>query len=124
MHRLLPPLAPGAGQLAKGGSSLSVESGLFRALAHPYAPPHTDFLLLRAPVRVRRCRHSNSRAARAEGGRLGWQHGAPLTPTYRSHMCARVQAGTMQLRELDSTVVVGQQLPMLRVPAPNAREVK
>ena len=30
----------------------------------------------------------------------------------------------MQLRELTGTVTVGQELPMLRVPAPNAREVK
>lgn len=35
-----------------------------------------------------------------------------------------MQAGTMQLRELTGTVTVGQELPMLRVPAPNAREVK
>lgn len=39
-----------AGQLEPGASSLSVESGLFRSLAFPYAPPHTDFLLLRTPV--------------------------------------------------------------------------
>jgi hypothetical protein len=30
----------------------------------------------------------------------------------------------MQLRELSGTIVVGQELPMLRVPAPTAREVK
>jgi len=35
-----------------------------------------------------------------------------------------MQAGTMQLRELSGTVAVGQELPMLRVPAPTAREVK
>ncbi|PRW61593.1 Transcription initiation factor TFIID subunit 1 isoform C [Chlorella sorokiniana] len=74
--------SPFLGQLAKGSSSFSVESGLFRAPAHPYVPPHSDFLLLRSP------------------------------------------AGTMQLRELAGTVTVGQELPMLRVPAPNAREVK
>ncbi|KAI3432621.1 hypothetical protein D9Q98_004167 [Chlorella vulgaris] len=74
--------SPFLGQLARGTSSLSVESGLFRSLAFPYTPPHTDFLLLRSP------------------------------------------AGTMQLRELSGTVVVGQELPMLRVPAPTAREVK
>ena len=75
------PLPP-AGQLAPGSHSLSVESGLFRSLAHPYAPPSSDFLLIRAP------------------------------------------AGTMQLRELSGAVTVGQQLPMMRVPAPTAREVK
>ena len=41
---------PCAGQLEPGTSSLSVESGLFRSLAFPYAAPHTDFLLLRTPV--------------------------------------------------------------------------
>ena len=30
----------------------------------------------------------------------------------------------MQLRELSGAVAVGQQLPMMRVPAPTAREVK
>lgn len=30
----------------------------------------------------------------------------------------------MQLREVNGTVIVGQELPMLRVPAPTAREVK
>lgn len=30
----------------------------------------------------------------------------------------------MQLRELSASVTVGQELPLLRVPAPNAREVK
>ncbi len=30
----------------------------------------------------------------------------------------------MQLRELSGTVMVGQELPMLRVPYPTAREVK
>lgn len=30
----------------------------------------------------------------------------------------------MQLRELSGTITVGQELPMLRVPAPTAREVK
>jgi hypothetical protein len=39
-----------AGQLHGGASSLSVESGLFRSLAHPYSVPHTDFLLVRMPV--------------------------------------------------------------------------
>lgn len=42
--------SPFLGQLAPGGSSLSVESGLYRALAFPYAPPPADFLLLRSPV--------------------------------------------------------------------------
>ena len=48
----------------------------------------------------------------------------PLTKcTCRWHAFP-LQAGTMQLRELTGTVTVGQELPMLRVPAPNAREVK
>ncbi len=34
------------------------------------------------------------------------------------------QAGAMQVRELSGTVVLGQELPMHRVPAPTAREVK
>lgn len=48
------PSRPAAGQLAKGASSFSVESGLFRAPAHPYVPPYSDFLLLRSPVGVGR----------------------------------------------------------------------
>lgn len=48
-------LLPCAGQLEPGSSSLSVESGLFRSLAFPYAPPHTDFLLLRSPVSREQC---------------------------------------------------------------------
>lgn len=39
--------------LAPGSSSLSVESGLYRAPAHPYDAPPTDFLLLRSPVSCR-----------------------------------------------------------------------
>ena len=42
----------------------------------------------------------------------------------RSGALACWQAGFMQLRELTGTIVVGQELPMLRVPAPTAREVK
>lgn len=44
-----PPARP-AGQLPKGASSLSVETGLFRSLAYAYDPPSSDFLLLRSPV--------------------------------------------------------------------------
>lgn len=54
--------SPFLGQLPPGSSSLAVESGLFRALAHPYEPPSSDFLLLRSPVR-----------AEGWGPGLGWQ---------------------------------------------------
>lgn len=48
----------------------------------------------------------------------------PLTKCACRWHALPLQAGTMQLRELTGTVTVGQELPMLRVPAPNAREVK
>lgn len=56
-----------------------------------------------------------------------WQHDVGRIAACVHHLLrllARLQAGTMQLRELSGTVVVGQELPMLRVPAPTAREVK
>lgn len=116
-----------AGQLAKGSNSLSVESGLYRALAHPYDPSHTDFLLLRSPVSL----------IAAEMLGVGWDLCCD-TQKHNDDICllcfvrcvlaqlsvSALQAGTMQLREVNGTVIVGQELPMLRVPAPTAREVK
>ncbi len=162
-----------------------MESGLFRAPAHPYAPPHSDFLLLRSPVSLKPCRVAHGRrfetyhkgqgcwigmqvgrlpAAALAGGlelsfgvfgvlqyaaagcmaQSGYRVIRSMVPylascttllvavppksvhssCYFLHSCVYVQAGTMQLRELAGTVTVGQELPMLRVPAPNAREVK
>ena len=143
--------SPFLGQLPPGASSLAVESGLFRALAHPYDPPPSDFLLLRSPVRgvaapwaLRRgwglragdgCRRLSERAmpcpgaaGRPAGGEAPHRYRRRPSPAARA-CCppghrARLQAGTMQLRELGGSVVVGQELPFLRVPAPNAREVK
>ena len=42
--------SPFLGDVPPGGSQLALESGLFRAAAHPYAPPPSDFLLIRRPV--------------------------------------------------------------------------
>ena len=48
-----------------------------------------------------------------------------LNITAAARVCCVTQPTvSMQLRELTGTVTVGQELPMLRVPAPNAREVK
>jgi hypothetical protein len=37
---------------------------------------------------------------------------------------AGMQVGVMRLREFKGAVAVGQQLPMLRVPTPNSRDLK
>ena len=115
-----------AGELPPGTSSLSVETGLFRAPAHPYPPPPSDFLLIRSPV----------------GWLVGWlvvggpcvQQGAawgacslecaPPSPTQGTHPPTRSQAGTMSLRELTGSVLVGQELPLVKMPAPTSRDIK
>ncbi|GAB4814111.1 hypothetical protein N2152v2_001157 [Parachlorella kessleri] len=48
----------------------------------------------------------------------------PYAPEISDFLLVRSPMGVMRLRELKGSVAVGQELPMLRVPTPNSRDLK